>query len=211
MKPLIISLGGSLVNRRRINVTFLKQLKTALKDKNFIIIVGGGRLARDYQCALREFNANNKDLDEAGIFATKLNALLVSKLLNASFKNFEELNFNSLKKRKNIRIVLGGFKPGVTTDYVTVEIAKRLNIDLVINMSRVRFIRVKNHSVNKINWEEYSRIIPKKNIPGIHLPFDVEASKLAERNHIKIVFENRPYKIKTFEFSKFDEYGTVLG
>ncbi len=211
MEPLIISLGGSLVNRSKINVSFLKRLRIAFKDKNFIIVVGGGKLAREYQDALKNFNVNNKELDEVGIFATRLNALLVSKILSASFKNFEELNFDSLKKRRKIKIVLGGFKPGVTTDYVTVEIARKLNINFIINMSRVRFIRVKNRPVKRISWEEYKKIIPKKNIPGIHLPFDVEASKLAERNHITIVFENRLSKIKTFEISKLEEYGSILG
>ena len=199
------------MSKQRVNVNFLKNLKTALEDKDFIIVVGGGRLARDYQKALMQFNADNRGLDEVGIFATKLNAVLVSKILNASFKNFEELNFNSLKKMRKIRFVLGGFKLGVTTDYVAVEIARRLGIRFVVNMSKVRFVRVSNKPIKRISWEEYLRIIPKKNAPGIHLPFDVEASKLAERNHIKVVFENRPDKIKTFNFKFARNNGTIIG
>ena len=90
------------------------------------------------------------------------------------------------------------------------EIARRLGVRFVVNMSKVRFVRVSNKPIKRISWEEYLRIIPKKNAPGIHLPFDVEASKLAERNHIKVVFENRPDKIKTFNFKFARNNGTII-
>ncbi len=210
MNTLVMSLGGSLVNKRGINADFLKKLRIALKGKSFIIVVGGGKLAREYQSALRNFKVKNKDLDEVGIFATKLNALFVSKILNASFKNFDELNFNSLKKKK-VKIVLGGLKPGVTTDYVAVEIARRLRVHFVINLSKVRFVRVKNTPIKRISWEEYLKIIPGKNTPGVHLPFDVEASKLAKKSRMKVIFENRPDKIKKFRFDNLVECGSILG
>ena len=193
MKPLVISLGGSLINKNGINVNFLLELKEFLKDKSFVIVTGGGKVAREYQDALRYFNKDNRSLDEIGIMATKLNALLVSKILNANF-----VEYDNLKKTSRPRFVLGGIKPGVTTDYVSVKCAELFDIEVVINMSKIKFVRINKRKVPKLNWQEYFKILPKKNTPGMHFPFDVKASKLARKLKMKVVFLNNTSLLKDF-------------
>ena len=182
-----------MINKNGINVKFLSELKEFLKDKSFVIVTGGGRVARDYQKALSLFTENDNSLDEVGIMATRLNALLVSKILNAKFINFDEL-----KRTKKPRFVLGGIKLGVTTDYVAVKCAEFFGVDTVINMSKIRFVRVNNKRVRKLSWQDYFKILPKKNTPGMHFPFDVEASKLAGRLKMKIVFLNKLSLLEDF-------------
>ena len=68
---IIISLGGSLVAPREIDLGFLKNFKTViqkhLKTKRFFILVGGGKVARNYQKALLEFGAKPSERDWIGI------------------------------------------------------------------------------------------------------------------------------------------------
>ncbi|MEM3259675.1 MAG: hypothetical protein QW533_04730 [Thermoplasmata archaeon] len=52
MEDIVISLGGSLVNPGKIDETFLhkfsEMINSLLNEYRFIIIVGGGKLDRDY-------------------------------------------------------------------------------------------------------------------------------------------------------------------
>jgi len=55
--------------------TILEEIK---KGRRFVIIVGGGKVCRQYQDALsKTIKANNTDLDWIGIYTTRLNAEFV--------------------------------------------------------------------------------------------------------------------------------------
>jgi uridylate kinase len=65
----VISLGGSLIVPNEINIKFLKLFKNIINEKvrenkKFIIIVGGGKTARNYQKAAKSLiKVSNEDLD----------------------------------------------------------------------------------------------------------------------------------------------------
>src|SRR3989338_8357555 len=77
-ETIIISLGGSLVAPNDIDTGFLKIFKktvvkfldspsTPLRSGNkFFIIVGGGKVCRNYQKAMLEFGADNAERDLMG-------------------------------------------------------------------------------------------------------------------------------------------------
>ena len=81
---IVISLGGSLINPGKVDYDFLKQFKKVISKLNhkFIIVTGGGKIAREYIEALRKEKLNEKILSLMGIKTTKLNAMLVSNFLN---------------------------------------------------------------------------------------------------------------------------------
>ncbi len=197
---LVISLGGSLINKDRINIELLKDLRTFLLNRNFVIITGGGRVAREYQHALSEFGKSPSKLDFMGIKATELNAFLVSNILNAKLMNFKDFSkyVKVRSKSKRVRIVSFGIKPGFTTDYVSVKFASFLKERTVINMSKIRFVRVNNKPVKHILWQDYLRLIPKKHAPGLKVPFDVEASKLAMKLKMRVIFVKTVDDLKSF-------------
>ena len=108
---IIISLGGSLVAPNEIDLGFLKLFKRCLQKylgtKQFIILVGGGKIARNYQKALLEIGAKSNTRDWIGINVTKLNAEQV-KMENAVAEKFKDLEFSPdfielvISKAKNI-------------------------------------------------------------------------------------------------------------
>ncbi|MEM2121186.1 MAG: UMP kinase [Candidatus Woesearchaeota archaeon] len=200
-KIIIISLGGSVINKKKINIDFIKDFKRVLesfKNTKFIIVCGGGFIARNYQNALKEFSKKDNDLDEIGIKATEINALLISKVFNAKIIKLEDFEKSKTQQfSKNNFLVSHGNVPGHTTDFIAVSFAKLLRQKFIINISRIKYVRNKeNKRLKRISWNEYLKIIPKKHKPGLNIPFDIEASKLGAKNKIGVVFVNNISDLK---------------
>src|SRR3989338_11458877 len=82
-KIVVISLGGSLIVPEKMDVKFLQKFKSILqknyKKHKFVIICGGGTIARRYISALKKEGKSKKELANAGIKATRMNATFISK------------------------------------------------------------------------------------------------------------------------------------
>ena len=172
-ETIIISLGGSLVAPGEVDLGFLKNFKhTVAKyigQKRFFILVGGGKIARLYQKALLEFGAKEKDRDWAGINVTRLNAEVVKQMFeeNCYSKIITDPN---IKVRTNKDIIVGaGWKPGWSTDYCAVLIAKNHNVKTIINLSNIDYVYDKNPSeftdakpLKEIDWKTMERLVGDK-------------------------------------------------
>jgi len=200
-ETIIISLGGSLVAPGDIDIEFLKKFKNSLQkylfQKSFFIFVGGGKTARNYQKALLEFGAKDKERDEIGINVSRLNAEVVKQLFSEF--SYSKIIIDPTKKinaRKSV-LVGAGWKPGRSTDYVSVVSAKANNINTIINLTNVDYVYDKNPKefqgakpIKEINWQDFRKIVGDKWSPGLSMPFDPEASKIAEKLKLKVVMIN---------------------
>jgi len=200
-ETIIISLGGSLIAPNDIDLGFLKNfsysLKKYLKQKRFFIITGGGKIARIYQKALLEFGAKNTDRDWIGINITRLNAQIIKQMFSVNC--YPEIITDPDKKVKtNKDIVVGaGWKPGWSTDYDAVLIAKNHNIKTIINLSNIDYVYDKNPNefpdakpLKEVDWKTLERIVGDKWTPGLSAPFDPKASKLAAKLKLKVIIIN---------------------
>lgn len=198
----ILSLGGSLFCRNEIDVGFLKKFKKFIqkwtkKGKRFIIFVGGGKIARSYQKAGRKLKIKKEDLDWIGISVTHLNATLLKFCFsNLAFERVISDPREKIRTKKKV-IICAGWKPGRSTDFNAVLMAKNLKAKRVINLSNIDFVydkdpkKFKNSKpLRKLSFEELLKITGKRWTPGLHTPFDPEATKLAQREKIKIVILN---------------------
>ncbi len=222
-QTVIISLGGSLVAPEDIDVKFLKSFKKALqphiKKYQFLIVVGGGKPARQYQKAMADLGANNQEKDWVGIRLSRANAKVVWQAF-ASQASREIITDPTKKISSNKPILLGaGYKPGFSTDYVSVLAAKTWGVKTIINLSNVDYVYDKNPNKFKgakpfkeIRWKDFRKIVGNKWSPGLNMPFDPRASQLAERMKLKVVmiggrnlksFENflgeKPFKGTTIQ------------
>jgi|SRR3989339_1105878 len=199
----IISLGGSIINAGTIDVKLLKELKELInKSKHeFVIICGGGKIAREYIKAGEELSVPSVRLDEIGIKATELNAELVAGALNVRrARNIEE----AVSKERVI--VTNGLFPGVTTDFDAVVITGITNADAVINLSNVPGMYDKDPRTNDdakfLNELSYETLINMANQyelgKGANFIFDLAASKLASRTKIKLVFLEGLKELESF-------------
>jgi len=200
-ETIIISLGGSLVAPAEIDLGFLKSFKHSLAkylgSHKFFIIVGGGKVARIYQKALLEFGAKAKDRDWMGINITRLNAEVIRQMFAGNAYQKVVIDPN-IKIKSNKDIVVGaGWKPGWSTDYDAVLIAKNHGAKTIINLTNIDYVYDKNPSqfpdakpLKEIDWKTLERIVGDKWLPGLSAPFDPKASKLASRLKLKVIMIN---------------------
>lgn len=140
METIVISIGGSVLISDEIDPEFYKKLAELLnkliKKYKFFIVVGGGKIARKYIEFGRKLDLNEKILDNLGIRITRINAQLLSNILNDSNKKIPETTDDALQMREKI-IIMGGTKPGHSTDYVGAELASKINADKFIIATNV--------------------------------------------------------------------------
>ena len=198
MKTIIISLGGSLIVPKKININFLKKFKKTIlsfiKNHKFVIICGGGKLARDFQERGRKLKLTNKALDWLGIYATRINAQMLRVIFN--YFTEEKIIIDPTKKilsKKKI-ILCAGWKPGWSTDYDAILLAKNSKSKIIINMTNVSYIYNKDPKKHKdakpikeISWKNYEKLAGNKWKPGLNLPFDPIAAKEAKKSKLSVI------------------------
>jgi len=203
-KTFVLSLGGSVMVPEEIDEQFLKKFrdfifkKTALGYK-FVIITGGGKTCRKYnKVALNIAKASVLEQDIIGIETTKLNALLLKVILKEK-SNPKLLDKRGvIKKFKNHKVIVGcGWEPGSSSDFDAVQTAIDFGAKMVINLSNQDYVYTADPKKDKtatiikeINWKDYLKLVPKKWVSGMNTPFDPIASKLAQKNNIKVIMAN---------------------
>ena len=133
-------------------------------------------------------------MDWLGVHATRLNAHFIKTLFNSVTENIIVKNpTQKIKFTKRI-LIAGGWKPGWSTDYDAVLLAKNLNINTVINMSNINYVYDRDPKKNKnakkirnICWKHYRKISGNKWKAGLNKPFDPIAAKEAEKSGLKVI------------------------
>ena len=199
-KTIILSLGGSLIAPDKIDIDFLKKFKKIVekfikKNHRFVIVCGGGAIARKFQkAASKKKNITNRDLDWLGIYATMINANFVKQIFGEMAES--KIIQNPTKKiSSNKKIILAsGWKPGWSTDYDAVLLAKNLKTRTVINMSNIDYVYDRDPNKHKdakkmknISWQKYRSMFGSKWKAGLSTPFDPIAAKEAEKSKIKVI------------------------
>jgi uridylate kinase len=202
-KIIVISVGGSLIVPEEIDVKWMKELKDMLlkfisEGYRFIIITGGGKTARKYQNAAKEVSeVNNEDLDWLGIHSTRLNGHLLRTIL--SKYSHPQIIKNPLKNTKfNEKILIAaGWKPGFSTDYDAVLLAKKFGVKKIINLSNIDYVYDKDPRkypdakiIKEISWKDFRKIVGNKWNPGLNAPFDPIAAKESQKLELEVVIMN---------------------
>ncbi len=219
---IIISLGGSLVAPDDIDIGFLKNFQHSLQkhigNKQFFILVGGGKPARNYQKALLEFGAKSADRDWIGIDITRLNAKILKQMFSGDV--YPKIITDPTKRIKtNKSVVVGaGYKPGWSTDYVSVLTAKLYGVKTIINLTNVDYVYDKNPKdfpdakpFEEIDWKNFQRIVGDEWSPGLSMPFDPRASKLAASLKLKVIMINGKNLERLEDFLNNKQFiGTII-
>lgn len=211
MRTIVISLGGSLIVPDKIDYNFINNFKDIiLKFKNikFVIVTGGGRVAREYINGLKKEGLNQKMQSLIGIAVTRLNARFMSNF----FKNNASSTIpNSLKEIKNLvsknKIVFAGglrYQEDNTSDGTAAAIANYLNCEF-INMTNVKGLYTKDPKkyrdakfIKNISFNDFYNMINKiKYEAGQHFVLDQNAAKIIKENKIKTAIIGRD--LKNFE------------
>jgi uridylate kinase len=195
----VISLGGSLIVPEKMDIDFLREFKKVInKNKSkykFIIVCGGGTIARKYISALRDFGLDEKFQDFSGISATRMNARFMSYIFGFNPEKgiphkLSEVE-NLIKKQDLVFCGALEYKPRETSDSTAVEIARHFHTDF-INLTNVNGLHDKNPQefknakfIPEISWKDlYKMATQKKFKPGQHFVIDQTASKIMMNSKI---------------------------
>jgi len=204
--PIVISVGGSLiVPNGGIDTDFLIKLNKLIREevangKRFMLIAGGGKLARRYQEAGSAVigKLTREDLDWLGIHSTHLNAHLLRTIFQDIANPRVVQDYDRRLENWIEPIAIGaGWMPGCSTDYDAVVFARDHKAKLIINMSNIDYVFDKDPGkfsdakpLKKITWEAMKKLVGDKWIPGHNSPFDPIATELAESLKLAIVIAN---------------------
>ncbi len=196
----VLSLGGSLIIPNDINLKFLKEFKKIiLRNTNkhkFIVVCGGGSIARKYINALKAAGINEKLQSLSGISATRMNARFMNYFFNINPEHGIPHTMEVLKKyvRKQDVVFCGAleYKPNQTSDSTAAEISKKLK-SIFINLSNVMGLYDKNPAehknakfIKRISWEDFYKMAHKERFkPGQHFILDQTASEIIMKKRIK--------------------------
>lgn len=198
-KVMVLSLGGSLIVPDDVDVKFLREFKKVIKKNSkkykFVIVCGGGSVARKYINALRSVRVGEDLQSHSGISATRMNARFMSYFFGQDQEKGVPHSMRVLRKYlKNRDIVFCGaleYKPDQTSDSVAAGIAKSFNT-IFINLTNVSGLYDKNPKEHKnaklikeISWKDFNDLANKTAFkPGQHFVLDQTASKLIMKNKI---------------------------
>jgi uridylate kinase len=198
-RVVIISLGGSQIIPDDVNYFYLKKFKQVLekhkRDYNFVIVCGGGSLARKYIKAIKKEGLSEFHQSLAGISATRSNARFVS-----HFFGFDSLHGvphtvrtvgKYLKKQGIVFCGALEYKDDQTSDSVAAILAKKFKGEFV-NLTNVKGLYTKDPNkykdakfISEISWKDFDEMVQKiKFKPGQHFVLDQGASKIIRKKKI---------------------------
>jgi len=212
-KVWVISLGGSRIVPNEVDYKFLKEFREMLEkhsSKKFVVVTGGGSVARKYIESLKKVGQKTKNQSLMGIYVTRLNANLMTKVVGKEANEKIPENMKQVKEllEKNQVVFCGAlrYRNKNTTDGTAASLAAYLKVPF-INLTNVRGIYDKNPKTNK-NAKFISRISWKKFYEKAKkIKFKAGQHFVLDQNAAGIIME---HKILTYITGSLNDVGSII-
>jgi uridylate kinase len=198
---IVIRVGGSVIaspiNTDLINryADILSQIKS--QGHEVVVVVGGGALAREFIGIAKKLDLEMQAQDEVAISVSRLFAQLFLKKFGATACNKVATTLDEAADclaQKKIA-VMGGLKPGITTDTVAALVAERIKADLLVKGTDQEGIYDKDPrkfpdavKLDRLAFEDLKNVLAEaEHKAGIHQIIDPEAVKVLKRRRVKLV------------------------
>lgn len=161
------------------------------------VVVGGGQISRRFIEAARDLGLSPFQQDTIAIFASRLNARLVAMKFGGVSSVPTSIEAMLQRLARNRVAVMGGLKPGITTDTVAAMLAEKWDADLLVKCSDQEGIFTADPRTNKkakkldrLSYERMKQILGGEHRPGIHSIIDPVAVEQLMRFKVKLVVLN---------------------
>lgn len=195
---IVLKLSGSLFFSEDF-AAMVDSMKNALKkqsDQRVVLVAGGGRKAREYIQVASEMGADQATLDEIGIMASRINALVLASSLGEYSEpkipeTLEQL-VEAFRGPAQV-IVIGGLHPGQSTNAVGALVAEKMRAKRFVNATDVDGVYTKDPKkfkkdaklLDRLTPKELEKIIGEESMKaGYYDLMDPVALKLLERSKI---------------------------
>jgi uridylate kinase len=220
----VLRIGGSVV-ASPINTELISKyadLLRTLKEQGHevAVVVGGGSLAREFIAIAKNLGLNEQAQDETAISVSRIFAQLFLKKLGEMGCKTVPLTVDEAAKCLNEGkiLVMGGLKPGMTTDTVAALIAERINADLLVKGTDQDGVYNKDPKkygdavkLDRLSFDDLANVFSEsKHKAGIHQIIDPEAVNILKRKRVRLVVVNgfRPENI--LAAVKGEKIGTIV-
>jgi len=201
---IVLRIGGSVV-ASPVNAELISEyadMMKALKARGHqvVVVVGGGALAREFISVARSLGLKQKAQDEIAISASRIFALLfLRRIRNAGCEDVSLNIEEAVRCVGNGKIaVMGGLRPGMTTDAVAALVAEAVEAKLLVKATDQEGIfdkDPKKHTdavkLDHLRFEDLTHVcVEDRHKAGIHQIIDPEAIKILKRTRVKVVVVN---------------------
>ena len=201
---IVLRIGGSVI-ASPIDPELIEKYSDLLinlknKGHELVVVVGGGKLARDLITVAKKIGLDEAAQDRIAISASRVFAQLFMERLDEAGCRMIPITVEEVAKFQSQGkiIVMGGLKPGMTTDSVAALVAERIKAQLVLKATDQDGIYDKDpkkHSdavkLDRVSLDNLSRVFAEgKHKAGIHQILDPEAVRIFARYHVKVVVVN---------------------
>jgi len=181
------------------------------------VIVGGGQVSRDYIKSASQMGLSPYQQDTVAIHASRLNARLVAMKLGGVSSVPTSIDGMLQRLARNRVAVMGGLRPGITTDTVAAMVASRWRADILVKASDQNGIYTEDPRTNKrakkldkITYERMKQILGGTHKPGIHSIVDPVAVDLLLESRTRLVVLNGADPKGVLKAVHGEKIGTVV-
>jgi uridylate kinase len=221
---LVIRIGGSVV-ASPVNTELMSKyadiIKTIKKQGHDVVVVlGGGALAREFIGLAKKLCLDMTAQDEIAISCSRLFAQLFLKKIgeDACSKVAVTLDEAAECLGRGKIVVMGGLKPGITTDAVATLVAEHVNAELLVKGTDQNGVFDKDPrkhpdavKLDRLSVEDLAKVFEhNEHKAGIHQIIDPEAIKVLKRKRLKLVVVNGFLPENILEAIKGENVGTLI-
>ena len=221
---LVVRLGGSVV-ASPVNTQLMAKYADLIKQvkdegHEVAVVVGGGALAREFIGLAKSLELDMEAQDEIAISVSRLYAQLFLKKLGAAGSSKVAVTLDEAAQllTGGKIVVMGGLKPGITTDAVAALVAEHLNADLLVKGTDQDGVYDKDPrkhkdavKLDRLSFEDLPQIFKgSTHEAGIHQIIDPEAIKVLKRHHVKLIVVNGFKPDNIVAALKGEKVGTII-
>ena len=221
---IVVRIGGSVV-ASPINTELMGKYSDVInavkqQGNEVAVVVGGGALARQFIGIAKELNLDMTAQDEIAISCSRLFAQLFLKKLDNSACSKIAITLEDAEQclSEGKIVVMGGLKPGITTDTVAALVAERVRAELLVKGTDQDGVYDKDPrkhpdavKLDKLSIDDLSRVFEESvHKAGIHQIIDPEAIKVLKRKPLKLVVVNGFKPENLFAAIKGENVGTII-
>ena len=200
----VLRIGGSVVasppNPALISryADLLKNLKKQGHD--LVVVVGGGKTARDFIKLAKEIELSAPDQDDLAISVSRVFAQLLARKLDGLGSKYVPRLIRQVVQLldEGKIVVMGGLRPGMTTDAVAAIVAETVGADLLVKATDQEGICTKDpdkhpdaQKIDELSFDDLLGLFEEdKHRAGIHQILDAEAVRVLQRSKTRTVVVN---------------------
>jgi len=181
------------------------------------VVVGGGEVARDYIRSAKGMGLSPYQQDTVAIHASRLNARLMAMKLGGVSSVPTSIDGMLQRLSRNRVAVMGGLKPGITTDTVAAMVAQRWDADLLVKGSDQQGIYTADPRTNKkakllerLSYEKMKEILGGSHTPGIHSIVDPVAVQHLSESRVRLIVLNGANPRSVLKAVRGERIGTLV-